>query len=76
MYIALVVARNLGRISSIKKCVCTICHSKFLSVLFFFETGSAYVVQAITELMCSSNPLASTLNCGDSRHTPPCLATK
>lgn len=69
-------ARNLGRVSSIKKCVYTVCHSKFLSILFFFETGSANVVQVSTELVYSSNPLASVLNCGDSRHMPPCLATK
>lgn len=41
MYIVLVIARNLGRISSVQ----SVCHPKLLPILFFFERGTASVVQ-------------------------------
>lgn len=50
MYIVLVIARNLGRISSVQ----SVCHPKLLPILFFFETGTASVVQASTELKYSA----------------------
>lgn len=53
MHIVLVIARNFGRVSSVQSV--RVWYPK-LSVLFFFEALSAYVVQASTELMYSSNP--------------------